>query len=486
MRERPSRRWLLAWAASVASACGSVAPQPSAARSPASKAPLRVLVVGAGLAGLACAYRLLTLGHAVTVLEATLRAGGRICTVRSPWREGRFVEAGASHLVADPSLMALLAELNVALESHSRSPELSRVSLSGGQRRVRVAGAPSPPTQGLSAQEEALGEEALMDHYLAAASSYDPMAPFPARLLELDDVSAAEYLRRQGASPAFLREVDAMLAVGDTGLDGMSALWLVQSWSQILRERKFGASLRIAGGFDQLPAALARRLGERVLYGARVVRATQHAGSVSVVFEHAGTHSTLECERLVLAIPPALLSELALTPALSAEKRAALAGVALESVTRIWLETDRPFWIERGESGRVDTDLSLGPIRDESEGFPGRSGVLGLYVTRAESRRLAALAEASRIQVALELAEQAHPGLREHFVSAASKAWDNEPFQRGAYAYFKPGQVRALLPQLGRAEARYHFCGDHTSQRPGFMHGALASAWRVVEEIQGR
>jgi monoamine oxidase len=205
---------------------------------------------------------------------------------------------------------------------------------------------------------------------------------------------------------------------------------------------------------------------------------------VNLVVEHAGVRSTRSCERVVFAIPPTLLRELPLTPQLSPEKRAALAQVGLESVTRVWVEAKRRFWSERGESGRVDTDLPLGPLRDESEGLPGRSGVLGLYVTRAESRRLAALEEPSRIRAALELAEQAHPGMREHFSAGASKAWDNEPFQRGAYAYFKPGQVRTLLPHLGRAEGRYHFCGDHTSLRPGFMHGALASAWRVVDEIQ--
>jgi len=94
--------------------------------------------------------------------------------------------------------------------------------------------------------------------------------------------------------------------------------------------------------------------------------------------------------------------------------------------------------------------------------------------------------EPERIQTVLAFAERAHPGLRRHFVVGASKSWDSEPFQRGAYAYFQPGQVRALAPYLGNPEGRCHFCGDHTSQRPGFMHGALASAWRVVAELAPR
>ena len=68
--------------------------------------PGSVVVIGGGLAGLACAYRLMTLGREVMLLEATERAGGRICTLRAPFRAGLFVEAGASHLVPDPALMA--------------------------------------------------------------------------------------------------------------------------------------------------------------------------------------------------------------------------------------------------------------------------------------------------------------------------------------------------------------------------------------------
>jgi monoamine oxidase len=235
-----------------------------------------------------------------------------------------------------------------------------------------------------------------------------------------------------------------------------------------------------------LPQELARRLDERIVYGARVVAVTHSPTAVSVTFERAGERSTRSAERVVLAIPPTLLCSLPVTPALSAAKQRALKELALESVTRVWLETERRFWLERGEAGRVDTDLALGPVRDESEGDPGVAGVLGFYVTRAESRRLAQLSEPERIQTVLAFAERAQPGLRQQFVVGASKAWDSEPFQRGAYAYFQPGQVRALAPHLGSPEGRCHFCGDHTSQRPGFMHGALASAWRVVAELAAR
>jgi monoamine oxidase len=60
---------------------------------------------------------------------------------------------------------------------------------------------------------------------------------------------------------------------------------------------------------------------------------------------------------------------------------------------------------------------------------------------------------------------------------------DTDPFQRGAYSFFKPGQLIGLAPHLATREGRLRFAGDHTSHRPGFMHGALASARRVADEI---
>lgn len=64
-----------------------------------------------------------------------------------------------------------------------------------------------------------------------------------------------------------------------------------------------------------------------------------------------------------------------------------------------------------------------------------------------------------------------------------TKCWDEDPFARGAYAWFRPGQMAELGRMLASVEGRVHFAGDHTSHRPGWMHGALASSKRVVKEV---
>jgi monoamine oxidase len=76
-----------------------------------------------------------------------------------------------------------------------------------------------------------------------------------------------------------------------------------------------------------------------------------------------------------------------------------------------------------------------------------------------------------------------YPRIREQFEGGASKCWDSDEWSRGAYTWFKPGQMTSWLPQIARAEGRIHFAGEHASTDPGWMEGALESAERVVSEI---
>ena len=73
--------------------------------------------------------------------------------------------------------------------------------------------------------------------------------------------------------------------------------------------------------------------------------------------------------------------------------------------------------------------------------------------------------------------------IRTHLEGGSSVCWDAEPFSRGAYAWFKPGEMTDMMPHVPTPEARIHFAGGHTSQFPGWMNGALQSGYRAAKEI---
>jgi len=78
---------------------------------------------------------------------------------------------------------------------------------------------------------------------------------------------------------------------------------------------------------------------------------------------------------------------------------------------------------------------------------------------------------------------QIYPDARQHYEQARSYSWDEDPWARGAFAYFRPGQMVALMPHLGRPEGGVYFAGDHTSRWSGWMQGALESGLRAAREV---
>ena len=201
-----------------------------------------------------------------------------------------------------------------------------------------------------------------------------------------------------------------------------------------------------------------------------------------VVRDRTGRHR-IDAARVVLTMPFAVLRRIEVAPAWSAPKARAIAALGMTSVTRIWLESDRRFWRERGEAGRVETDTEVHAVQDETELQPGEGGVLGLYLSGAAARAWGALDRGASIRRGADEVERMHPGLGEHLVGGERIVWDREPFAGGAYPCFTPGQLTEHAAAAAAPEGVIHFAGDGTSYRPGFMHGALASARRVVAEI---
>lgn len=442
-------------------------------------------MVGGGLAGLATALDLKARGFDVVVLEAQDRVGGRIATIRVPFHEGLYAEAGALHVVGDPDLVALCERVGVTIASGPRPPQRgAQVRFVGGGREVTSGDAPDPPLPGLSAEEITLGSAGRRARYFTAAATLDPLllAPTSEDLVALDRLSLGQHLRALGASTAYIDDFGDGFSMGE-GADAPSALGVVRELANIQRERGLKGGGRIPGGTDRLPSALADRLGDRVIRGAQVRRITTRSDRVEVGFVRGGVETRIDAARVVLAIPFSVLRHVEVAPGLSPMKRRAVEEIPSASVVRMFAEARTRFWDARGESGTADTDLSVGRVRDETVFLPGTPGVLGAYLSGQAARAFCKRAPEDRARTLITDLERVHPGIRDACTATFVKAWDEDPFARGAYAWFRPGQLAELGPHVATPEGRLHFAGDHTSHRPGFMHGAVASAKRVVGEV---
>lgn len=102
------------------------------------------------------------------------------------------------------------------------------------------------------------------------------------------------------------------------------------------------------------------------------------------------------------------------------------------------------------------------------------------------ANKLAAMTAGERLSFTVSQIEMVHPAIRAYLEGGSSVCWDNQQWSRGAYAWFRPGEMSSLLRHIASPEGRIHFAGDHTSPAPGWMNGALQSGNRVAREVADR
>ena len=446
----------------------------------------RVIVVGAGLAGLSAAYELTQAGHDVTVLEAQMRPGGRVLTLREPFSDGLYAEAGAARIPDNHDLtLKYVRQFGLTLDPFYPSELASVVSFRG--RRFTVE--PGEPFDlvshypfDLTAAEKQLGGQGLWNKYL------DPVvkemgdrcaADWPPESAEKYDwMTSEEFLQSRGASPG---AIEAMMPWREPEeRRGGSALLRAECASPGVPAKGL---YKIRGGTDLLPRAFAARLANRIHYGAPVVRIEHDPQGVRVIFSRPGAPQVLVADRLICAIPFSVLRHVEVSPPFTPEKQRAVDELPYASAVRIYLQVKERYWAKEGLNGFARSD-ALGEVWHPTFDQPGPRGILLSFLTgRIRAGRVTEMTESERIDFAVEQMDKIYPGLSNHVEGGTSKAWDEDPWARGCFSYLKPGQVIALVPHLARSEGRIHFAGDHTTRRSGWMQGALESGNRAAREI---
>ena len=448
----------------------------------------KVVIIGAGLAGLCAAYELSHADHDVTVLEARTRPGGRVFTIRGQFADGLYAEAGATN-VADIHTwtMKYVKAFGVTLDDPI-APTGSSVFHVRGKRIVIKPNTPVAWPVQLRADEQGLTRGQLWTKYVAPVLKEigDPWAVDwpPSSLKKYDDASFAQFLGDRGASPGAISILRLGLAdqLGE-GADATSALNLLrEALPRSLDQRHYV----IRGGSDTFPQAMAAKLADKIRYGCAVVRIEQDARGARVLYSQSGANETITCDYVICAIPFSVLRNVKFSPPVSREKQQAIDHLGNTSVVRVFLQTRRRFWLEEGLSGFATTDLPIMTAYDKAFYLPGTRGMLETYTAGEQARKLAAMNAGERFNFTVSQVALVHPAIRAHVEGGSSVCWDNEQWSRGAYAWFRPGEMTSILPHIASPEGRIHFAGDHTSPAPGWMNGALQSGNRAAREVADR
>ncbi|GAA3617833.1 NAD(P)/FAD-dependent oxidoreductase [Kineosporia mesophila] len=302
-----------------------------------------VVVVGAGVTGLTAATRLTKAGHSVVVLEARDRIGGRLWTDTI---DGVRLELGGQWVSPDQS--ALLETLDeLGLKTFSRYREGSSVYVGRDGVRRTFDGAAFPVSEYTEAEVDRL--TVLLDQL---AGQMDPLSPWDLPgAAELDRISFSTWLEQQTDDVEARDNIalyigPAMLTKPAHSFSALSAVLMAASAGSFshLVDADFILDQRVEGGLQQVPLLLAGQLGDRVITGTPVTSIAWDADGATV-------NGTWRAKRVIVAVPPTLVSRIGFSPSLPPVHMQARQHTSFGIVLKLHITYPTPFWREDGLSG---------------------------------------------------------------------------------------------------------------------------------------
>jgi monoamine oxidase len=436
----------------------------------------RVTILGAGLAGLAAGWELKQAGHDVTILEAQLHPGGRVHTIREGLSDDLYAEAGAGR-IPNTHQVTLEWVKHFGLELEPFLPkDLAEIALLKGKRVKMAVGQPVDMSQvplDLTPEERKLGLSNFDEHYYGETMRRIGDAireDWPPEIVRLADISMTDFLRQRGAS------TDAIhyMLFGferDAALDFMRDAYSHHTESLS----------KIKGGNDQLPRAFAAKLSDMIRYGCAVDHIEHGEKRVRIAYRRAGMLDHAEAEAVICTIPFGVLRHIAVAPEWTPEKREVINSLSYGPVMRATFQVTRRYWEDDGLNGFGSSDKNF-EVWHPTYGKPGYRGLLQAYFYEDHARQLDEMSESDRVEELIRDMEEVHPGLRLHLETVVTKSWANDPWQRGAFTEYYPGQQK-WYPQICSREGRVWFAGEHASPWPGWMQGAIASGIKAAREV---
>jgi monoamine oxidase len=424
----------------------------------------RVVILGAGLAGLAAGWELKNAGHDVTILEAQLHPGGRVHTIREGLSDDLYAEAGAGRIPATHTVtLEWVKHFGLELEAFYPK-ELAQIALLKG-KRVKIAADGSVDMSlvplNLAAEERKVGLANFDEHYYGdlMRTIGDAMRErWPPEFAGLADISMRDFLKQRGASED---AIHYMLF----GFDDNAALDFIRD-----QLNHHASSLsKIRGGNDQLPRAFAAKLSDVIHYGCAVEHIERGDKRVRIDCRHVGMLDHLEADAVIC------------TPEWSSGKRNVIDRLNYGLVVRTTYQVSHRYWEDEGLNGFGISERNF-EVWHPTYGKAGRRGLLQAYNYENYARQLDELNEAKGIERMIGDMDEVHPGLRRNLEAVVTKSWAKDPWQRGAYVVYPVGQMQ-WYPEICRREGRVWFAGEHASPWPGWMQGAITSGIKAAREI---
>ena len=443
-----------------------------------------VVVIGAGLSGLAAALHLEAHGADVQVVEGQERVGGRVHSMR---RFGHRQEAGGAYIGAGYRRVIGIVE-RLGIELVDVTPMLAffreqELVLDG--EMIRQSEWPDHPRNPFPGKDRALMPWtchrvlAVRDNPLSSPGEWlDP------RFAE-HDVPVHEWLASLGFGESAIRLGYGMNPSFGEDARGVSALlgFFRAAFSVAQRrlapEGVLGYTAR--DGVQRIPEAMAGAL-----------RREAHLGRTVTGIACGGREAEVRCAggevycapHVVCSLPFGVLRGIAVDPPFAGRQAEAIAGLASQPVTQVYFAHRSRFWERDGYRPSMFTDGVAGMVAASRNGEdPDEVTSFTAWAMGRNARRLDSLPEAEAGRLVLDAIEAVRPAARGELEFVGLKAWGRDPFARGGWAWFAPGEVNRFAAEMGRPHGPIRFCGEHLARTARGMEGAMESGERSAREI---
>ncbi len=468
----------------------------------------RVVIIGAGIAGMVLALELTKAGYAPLVLEARRRPGGRNWSLRGgdEVRETGSVQTvcwdRAPHVYLNPGparlpyhhqgILSYCRELGVPLEvmcNDNRgalmqddavfggTPQLNRCVVNDARGYIAELASKSVDQAALSEAVTTEDKEQLRGFLRAFGA------------LDRDLVYRGSPRAGWAEAPGGGMEQGTANAPFDLRAILQSSFW--QGPMQFGELGDMAATMmQPVGGMGRIGEAFGRHLRGRIIYGAEVTALRRTPSGARVVWRDGKTHRmrALEAPLVVVTIPLPVLR--GLDADFAPATRAAIAAVDYVPAGKLGFLAERRFWeLDHAIYGGISwTTRDITQIWYPSGGIHQRNGVLlGAYIwSQREGDAFAAKSPAQRITDALNDGEHVHPEYRRWLRGGVSVAWKNIPFAGGAWAIWSKAARTAHYPVLLAGDGPFLFAGEHLSWITGWQEGAVRSAHYALGQIAAR
>jgi monoamine oxidase len=437
----------------------------------------KIIVAGAGIAGLCCGYELMKKGHEVIVLEASGRHGGHVFTVHDGLSDGLYADFGAEHITKPgyERYWEYTKEFNLTVLPYPRRENILRridgkfysEEMLADPAVLKKFGFNEREIQYLSqypwAELRSLYNKPYLDKFT------DEYQPFGVGYDDLDTTPLSAIYKKDGASAA------AMNFMGGNTSSALFELWQ----AGILNLR--GVSLfppkvfRLKGGNQMLPNEFARRLGQRVKLNAPILSIKHGQSGVTIKYKEFNEEKEMSADFLANCIPLPAFRTIPVEPALSPEKQYVIDNIAYDSYSRLVFQASSKFWLDDKLSINMELDhpdiSSIWQVAEEVDTH--RVALMGTCPGGISAQR------------ALAGFREVYPGKKRDTIELALlKDWTKETFAFTCERLpFPMGELKKFWPHVISPHGRIHFAGAYADNLNWGMEAAIRSANRVAAEI---